>query len=94
MDIIGIVAEYNPFHLGHLHQLDSTKQQFSENAPVVAVMSGDFVQRGADVEHYLEQDIRMDMEEFYKLDAAVFGDYIKVGKKADSIVTLLKYLKR
>lgn len=47
-----------------------------------------------DVEHYLEQDIRMDMEEFYKLDAAVFGDYIKVGKKADSIVTLLKYLKR
>ena len=46
MDIIGIVAEYNPFHLGHLHQLDSTKQQFSENAPVVAVMSGDFVQRG------------------------------------------------
>ena len=47
-----------------------------------------------DVEHYLEQDIRMDMEEFYKLDATVFEDYIKVGKKADSIVTLLKYLKR
>ena len=47
-----------------------------------------------DVETYLEQDIRMDMEEFYKLDATVFEDYIKVGKKADSIVTLLKYLKR
>ena len=38
--------------------------------------------------------IRMDMDEFYKLDATVFEDYIKVGKKADSIVTLLKYLKR
>ena len=36
----------------------------------------------------------MDMEEFNKLDATVFEDYIKVGKKADSIVTLLKYLKR
>ena len=47
-----------------------------------------------DVEHYLEEDIRMDMEEFYKFDASVFEDYIKVGKKADSIVTLLKYLKR
>lgn len=46
MDIIGIVAEYNPFHLGHLHQLTSTKRLFAENVPVVAVMSGDFVQRG------------------------------------------------
>ena len=47
-----------------------------------------------DVETYLEQDIRMDMDEFYKMDAAVFKDYIKVGKKADSIVTLLKFLRR
>ena len=46
MDIIGIVAEYNPFHLGHLHQLDSTKRHFPGDTPVVAVMSGDFVQRG------------------------------------------------
>ncbi|MBO5796456.1 MAG: hypothetical protein J6R28_07400, partial [Bacteroides sp.] len=45
-----------------------------------------------DVETYLEQDIRMDMDEFYKMDAAVFEDYIKVGKKADSISTLLKFL--
>ena len=47
-----------------------------------------------DVETYLEQDIRMDMDEFYKMDAAVFKDYIKVGKKADSISTLLKFLRR
>lgn len=46
MEIIGIVAEYNPFHLGHLHQLASTKRLFSEDVPVVTVMSGDFVQRG------------------------------------------------
>ena len=47
-----------------------------------------------DVEIYLEQDIRMDMDEFYKMDASVFEDYIKVGKKADSISTLLRFLKR
>ena len=47
-----------------------------------------------DVETYLEQDIRMDMDEFYKMDAAVFEDYITVGKKADSILTLLKFLRR
>lgn len=47
-----------------------------------------------DVEHYLEQDIRMDLEEFYKFDATVFEEYIKVGKKADSIATVLKFLIR
>lgn len=47
-----------------------------------------------DVEIYLEQDIRMDMDEFYKMDETVFEDYIKVGKKADSISILLKLLRR
>ena len=47
-----------------------------------------------DVEIYLEQDIRMDMEEFSKFDATVLEDYIKVGKKSNSILTILKYLER
>ena len=47
-----------------------------------------------DVEIYLAEDIRMDMDEFYKLDKTIFEDYVKVGKKADSISTLLKVLKR
>ncbi len=47
-----------------------------------------------DVEIYLEQDIRMDMDEFYKMDETIFEDYIKVGKKADSISRLLKLLRR
>lgn len=47
-----------------------------------------------DVEAYLEQDIRMDMDEFNKMDETIFEDYIKVGKKADSISTLLKFLRR
>lgn len=47
-----------------------------------------------DVEIYLEQDIRMDMDEFYKFDANILGNYSKVGKKADSIATVLKFLRR
>ena len=47
-----------------------------------------------DVESYLEQDIRMDMDEFYNMDANIFEEYINVGKKADSISTLLKFLRR
>ena len=48
-----------------------------------------------DVETYLEQDIRMDMDEFFIIwTQTIFEDYIKVGKKADSISTLLKFLRR
>lgn len=47
-----------------------------------------------DVEAYLEHDIRMDMDEFYNMDANIFEEYINVGKKADSISTLLKFLRR
>lgn len=43
---IGIVAEYNPFHNGHLYQIRKIKEIFGEDVLVVAVISGDFVQRG------------------------------------------------
>lgn len=46
MSVIGIVCEYNPFHLGHLEHIAQSRAQVGENAPVVCVMSGDFVQRG------------------------------------------------
>jgi predicted nucleotidyltransferase len=48
--VVGIVAEYNPFHEGHAYHLSEAVRLASvENAKettVVAVMSGDFVQRG------------------------------------------------
>lgn len=45
MRIVGVIAEYNPFHSGHAHQLDEARRQTSADC-VVAVMSGCFVQRG------------------------------------------------
>ena len=47
-----------------------------------------------DVENYLEHDIRMDMEEFYKFDQSVFEEYMMVGKKVESISMVLKFLRR
>lgn len=47
-----------------------------------------------DVEIYLEEDIRMEMEDFRQLDPKIFEEYAAIGKKADSIRTLLKLLKR
>ena len=45
MDVVGIVAEYNPFHAGHAYHIAGTRRRLGECA-VAAVMSGNFVQRG------------------------------------------------
>ena len=46
MKIVGIIAEYNPFHNGHQYHIDQALQKTGADAAVV-LMSGDFVQRGA-----------------------------------------------
>ena len=45
MKTIGIIAEYNPFHKGHAHQLQELHRIYPD-ATLLVVMSGDFVQRG------------------------------------------------
>ena len=44
--VAGIVAEYNPFHRGHAHQIAETRRALGADCAVLCVMSGDFVQRG------------------------------------------------
>lgn len=44
MNITGIIAEYNPFHNGHLHQIEQVKKNGADY--IIVVMSGDFLQRG------------------------------------------------
>lgn len=46
MKITAVIAEYNPFHNGHLYHLEQTRQQTNADY-ILVVMSGDFVQRGA-----------------------------------------------
>ena len=45
MQVIGIVAEYNPFHTGHAYQIARTRQSLGGECAVVAVMSGNWVQQ-------------------------------------------------
>ena len=46
MKKVGIVAEYNPFHNGHLYQLEEIKRRLGKDTFIAAVISGNFVQRG------------------------------------------------
>ena len=43
MSVTGIVCEFNPFHNGHKYLIDSVKK---DGDIIIAVMSGNFVQRG------------------------------------------------
>ena len=44
-NVLGIIAEYNPFHNGHLHHLIESKK-ITNSDYCIAVMSGNFTQRG------------------------------------------------
>src|SRR5690606_8933680 len=45
MKIVGLVTEYNPFHNGHKYHIEESKKATGADY-VIAVMSGNFVQRG------------------------------------------------
>ena len=42
---IGVIAEFNPLHNGHLYLLETIKKQFP-NDPIIIVLGGNFLERG------------------------------------------------
>jgi predicted nucleotidyltransferase len=45
LNTLGVIVEYNPFHNGHIYHLEAAKK-LAEPDVVIAVMSGNFLQRG------------------------------------------------
>ena len=45
MKVLGITAEYNPFHNGHKYHIEKSREMTGADC-VAAVMSGNFTQRG------------------------------------------------
>ncbi len=45
MDIIGIIAEYNPFHNGHIYHINKIKKMYP-NSIIILVLNGYFLERG------------------------------------------------
>ena len=46
MKTVGIICEYNPFHLGHQKQLHQIRAMLGQDTVIVCLMSGNYVQRG------------------------------------------------
>lgn len=45
MQKVGVIAEYNPFHNGHIYHLNKVKEMFPD-ASLILVLAGNFTQRG------------------------------------------------
>ena len=45
MNIIGLIAEYNPFHNGHLYHIEKIKELYPDSL-LILVLNGYFTQRG------------------------------------------------
>ena len=46
MKTVGIICEYNPFHMGHAKQIRMIRDQYGSDCSIVCLMSGNYVQRG------------------------------------------------
>ncbi len=46
MNCVAIIAEFNPPHLGHAHLVKQIRNSLGEDTAVIAIMSGNFIQRG------------------------------------------------
>lgn len=86
MKIAGVIAEYNPFHLGHKYHLEMTRKAGATH--IVAVISGSLVQRGdvavCDAYSRAEEavkhggaDLVLELSPEYSLGAA--RDFAKAG---------------
>ena len=46
MKTVAIISEYNPFHNGHLYQIEKIREEFGRDTAIIAIMSGSVTQRG------------------------------------------------
>ncbi len=45
MNVIGIIAEYNPFHNGHLYQINKIKELYKDSI-IIVILNGNYTLRG------------------------------------------------
>lgn len=94
MKSIGIIAEYNPFHNGHLYQIQEIRRKYPKDTIIIA-MSGNFTQRGEPA--IIDKWTRANLAILYGADLVVEIPYHFATQSADYFsyagITLLEKLK-
>lgn len=91
MNVLGIIAEYNPFHNGHALQLEACKEKSGADY-VVVVMSGNFTQRGeaAAADKFVRTKMALSCGADAVIELPVHAACASAGYFAASGVSLLK----
>lgn len=94
MEIIGIIAEYNPFHNGHLYHIEKIKEMYP-NSIIVLILSGYFSERGEISVLTKRQKTKIALE--YNIDLVVELPFEFATQSADCFakgsLSLLNHLK-
>jgi predicted nucleotidyltransferase len=94
MNIIGIVAEYNPFHNGHLYHIKKVKEMYPDST-IIIILGGHFMQRGESsiINKWDKADIALN----YGADIVMELPFPFATQSADIFakgsIQILKYLK-
>lgn len=93
MKTTGIIAEYNPFHNGHMHQIETIRRQ-TDTGIIVVVISGDFVQRGtpAFTDKYLRTAMALASGADFVFELPVIYASVSAGLFALGGISLLESL--
>lgn len=93
MNTVGIIAEYNPFHNGHLYHINKIKEKYPDST-IILVMTGNFTERG-DVS-IIDKWKRTEIALNYGIDIVVELPYPFATQSADYFsyggITLLEKL--
>ena len=94
MKSIGIIAEYNPFHNGHLYHIKKIKEKYKDYT-IILVMTGNFTERGdvSIIDKWKRKDIALN----YGIDLVIELPFPFSTQSADffayGAITLLEKLK-
>lgn len=80
MKIIGLIAEYNPFHNGHLYQINKIKELYP-NSTIILILNGYFLERGQISIESKEEKTRLALK--YGIDLVIELPFIFGSNSAD-----------
>ncbi len=94
MRTAAIIAEYDPFHQGHLYLIDQAREKYGADH-IIVIMSGSFVQRGgpAALPPSLRAQMALDCGVDLILQLPVYGSCASAEIFAESAVSIIDSLK-
>ena len=89
MDSIGIIVEYNPFHNGHLYQIEKVKEMYPDSK-IIIILNGYFLERGLISLETKEEKTRLALK--YGVDLVIELPFVFGSNSADTFASASLYL--